>query len=67
MYVGCFVDNERDPKWEPVLTNRDDLTTEICIQKCYNETHRANAEMTFAALTVSVSGIVDICFHLALT
>lgn len=49
-YVGCFIDTRNSQSQKHVLTDRNDLTIEICIQKCYNLTQ---SEMTFAALTVS--------------
>lgn len=54
-YVGCFADNERIHKLEPVLKDADNLTIEICIQKCYNDTNGIQSEMTFAALNVRIS------------
>lgn len=60
-YVGCFEDNQNDQKLEPVLNNRDDLTIEICIEKCYNETTQNKSKMTYSALTVS-SNISDPSF-----
>lgn len=59
-YVGCFEDNQNDQKLEPVLKHMDDLTIEICIHKCYNETNQTESEMTFAALNVSIRR----CLHL---
>ena len=47
------MDNINDKQLKPVLKNQSDLTIEICIRKCHNETNGTQSEMTFAALAVS--------------
>jgi len=46
-YVGCFEENDVDQRWALALNNRNDLTVDICVQKCYQ------LNTTFAALLVS--------------